>query len=122
LSGEPDRCPWCELDRLRAENAELRDKALRYDLDRAGIEHRNAEAVELVELRAERQREREERRRIVECGDARTRDLEAENAALRADAERYLWMRDIAPLQTLYRLCDGRSIDWDETIDAARKT
>ena len=32
------------------------DKALRFDLDRAGIEQREAEAIELVELRAEVQR------------------------------------------------------------------
>ena len=37
--------------RERAEKAE--DKALRFDLDRAGIEAREREAVELVELRAE---------------------------------------------------------------------
>ena len=39
---------------LRAERDALRDKALRFDLDQLGIERREAEAVELVELRAER--------------------------------------------------------------------
>lgn len=39
---------------------ELRDKALRFDLDIIGIEQREKEAVELVELRAEVQRLKEE--------------------------------------------------------------
>lgn len=42
-----------ERDALRAELAETREKAIKYDLDAAGIEHRTAESVELVELRAE---------------------------------------------------------------------
>jgi hypothetical protein len=41
-----------EADRLKAENERLRDKALRFDLDVAGIESREADAVELVEARA----------------------------------------------------------------------
>jgi hypothetical protein len=41
-----------EITRLRAQVEELRDKALRYDLDAAGIQQREAEAVELVNLRA----------------------------------------------------------------------
>ena len=63
-------CPDCgaiseyvELDRARTEADRLRgvcdvllDKALKYDLDRAGISRREREAVELVELRAERDR------------------------------------------------------------------
>ena len=36
-----------------AKIADLRDKAIRYDLDEAGITQREREAVELVELRAE---------------------------------------------------------------------
>jgi hypothetical protein len=48
--GEVDRQ---ERAALRADLAEARDKALLYDLDRAGITQRNAEAVELVELRAD---------------------------------------------------------------------
>lgn len=40
----------------QAEVAQLRDKAIRFDLDVAGIERREAEAVELVDLRAEVER------------------------------------------------------------------
>ena len=40
--------------RLERERNELRDKALRFDLDQAGIKSREREAVELVQLRAER--------------------------------------------------------------------
>ena len=47
-----------EIERLRAEvdalRDEARDKALRFDLDQAGIERRETEAVELIALRAER--------------------------------------------------------------------
>jgi hypothetical protein len=46
-------CVHCEIERLQAELAACRDKALRYDLDQAGIASREAESVELVELRAE---------------------------------------------------------------------
>lgn len=42
-----------EVGRLREALTVAEDKALRFDLDRAGIEHRGAEAVELVELRAQ---------------------------------------------------------------------
>ena len=42
-----------EIRALREENARLQDKALRYDLDQAGIDGRGAAAVELVELRAQ---------------------------------------------------------------------
>lgn len=40
------------LRRTEAERDEARDKALRFDLDRAGIASREAESVELVEARA----------------------------------------------------------------------
>lgn len=40
------------LDTARAEQDALRDKALRYDLDQAGILQREREAIELVDLRA----------------------------------------------------------------------
>lgn len=43
-----------EASLLRAEHDALQDKATRFDLDAAGIESREREAVELVELRAER--------------------------------------------------------------------
>jgi len=42
-----------EVERLRAELAEAQEKALRCDLDMAGIERREQEATELVQLRAE---------------------------------------------------------------------
>ena len=56
------------IERLRAELAEVQEKALRFDLDQAGIEQREREAVELVTLRAE----------LVGC---------------KRDAERYRWLR-----------------------------
>ena len=42
-----------DVERLSAELAALRDKALQFDLDQAGIARRDADAAELVELRAE---------------------------------------------------------------------
>ena len=42
-----------EVERLRARAENAEDKATRFDLDRAGIEARERDAVELVELRAE---------------------------------------------------------------------
>jgi hypothetical protein len=51
-----ERTPEWMSDRIAEQDAEiaaLQDKALAYDLDRAGIERRAAEAVELVEARAE---------------------------------------------------------------------
>jgi hypothetical protein len=45
--------PCAEKKAHTTEIAALRDKALAYDLDQAGIERRTAEAVELVEARAE---------------------------------------------------------------------
>ena len=44
------------VSQLRAENEQLRDKAIRFDLDQAGIVSREKEAVELVDLRAENER------------------------------------------------------------------
>jgi hypothetical protein len=44
------------VEALHAEVEALRDKAIRFDLDQAGIEQREAEAVELVELRADKAR------------------------------------------------------------------
>ena len=41
------------IERLRDELAEVQEKALRFDLDQAGIEQREREVVELVTLRAE---------------------------------------------------------------------
>jgi hypothetical protein len=38
---------------LIKEREELLDKAIRFDLDRAGIENREKESIELVELRAQ---------------------------------------------------------------------
>ena len=55
------------IERLRDERAEVQEKALRFDLDQAGIEQREREAVELVTLRAE-----------IET--------------LKKDAERYRWL------------------------------
>jgi DNA repair exonuclease SbcCD ATPase subunit len=51
VSGECDE--RTELERLRQENAQLQARANAYLLDAAGIESRAADAVELVELRAE---------------------------------------------------------------------
>lgn len=55
---------WTPWHVAQTELAALRDKALRFDLDHAGIERREAEAVELVELRAELAALRAE----LECG------------------------------------------------------
>ncbi len=49
LAAAPDLAATVEA--LHAEVERLRDKAIRFDLDQAGIEQREAEAVELVELR-----------------------------------------------------------------------
>ena len=57
-----------ENERLMTRLVEAKDKALRYDLDAAGISNREKEALELVELRAENER-------------------------LRRDAERYRWLK-----------------------------
>ena len=45
-----------EIERLMTRLVEAKDKALRYDLDAAGISNREKEALELVELRAENER------------------------------------------------------------------
>lgn len=45
-----------EVERLATENKEIRWKALRFDLDAPGIEQRERDAVQLVELRAEVER------------------------------------------------------------------
>jgi hypothetical protein len=42
------RCPQCLMDEVES----LRDKALRFDLDQAGIARRETEAAELVNARA----------------------------------------------------------------------
>ena len=55
-----------EIILLRADKAELTDKALRFDLDRAGIEQREREAVELVELRAKNERLRAAAQAVVD--------------------------------------------------------
>jgi hypothetical protein len=49
IAAAPDLAATVEA--LHAEVERLRDKAIRFDLDQAGIEQREAEAVELVELR-----------------------------------------------------------------------
>jgi hypothetical protein len=76
--------------RARAENAE--DKALRFDLDAAGIEARERDAVELVELRAKleaTQRERDayheawaEAQARLDCGADATEAVREERAAV----------------------------------------
>ena len=53
-----------ECEKLRKENADLLDKALRFDLDQAGIEMREATAGELVEARAEIQRLLADKKRL----------------------------------------------------------
>jgi hypothetical protein len=55
-----------DLTAAREQIAELTDKALRYDLDQAGIAHREREAIELVESR-ERVAELEAFAESVEC-------------------------------------------------------
>jgi hypothetical protein len=76
---------------LRADNERLRDKALAYDLDQAGIERRAAEAVELVEARAEIARLRElideARDIIVSAAPGQEVWLDAADEALRGEGE-----------------------------------
>jgi hypothetical protein len=93
-----------EIEGLRAELAALQGKALRFDLDRLGIERREQDAVELVELRAahamlskEKQDEfdiasgyyrrwqQTESDRAAEC--AVSAALQADNARMRAALE-----------------------------------
>jgi len=57
-----------DAERQRAEEAE--DKAIRFDLDEAGIAKREADAVELVEARAERDAARQEADRLREALEA----------------------------------------------------
>ena len=45
-----------EIERLMTRLVEAKGKALRYDLDAAGISNREKEALELVELRADNER------------------------------------------------------------------
>lgn len=63
---------WWYLDSLSAEVRRLRDVEIRFKLDEAGITSREKNAVELVELRAEVRRLREEleteRMRLAGCG------------------------------------------------------
>lgn len=52
------------LEEAERENRVLRDKAIRFDLDVVGIAQREAEAVELVELRAENEALRKDAKRL----------------------------------------------------------
>jgi prophage tail gpP-like protein len=57
-----------KLQRKALAEADDREKAIRFDLDRAGIERREAEAAELVELRAKvarRDKSIERYRRVI---------------------------------------------------------
>ena len=56
-----------ENERLMTRLVEAKDKALRYDLDAAGISNREKEALELVELRAENERLMEALEIIAGC-------------------------------------------------------
>ena len=58
-----------DYDALSAELAALRDKALQFDLDQAGIARREADATELIELRAELAALRAERKKLLGCRD-----------------------------------------------------
>ena len=49
---DPGTCGNCAVA-LRIENERLSDKAIRFDLDQAGIVSREKDAVELVDLRAD---------------------------------------------------------------------
>lgn len=50
---ENDDGYWTPWHEAKEQITALTDKAIRFDLDQAGIERREAEAVELVELRAQ---------------------------------------------------------------------
>ena len=74
-TGEHRRFRQDDLDAyMEAENAELRGKALMYDLDQLGINTREAEAVELVELRAEVAALKERLARITSVVDEQAED------------------------------------------------
>ncbi len=95
-----------EIVRLRAEVDILRDKALRYDLDQAGIERRNAEAVELVELRAEVA----EADGVIAVWRRRTQETEAEANRLKAEC-------DAIERRTIERcagVCDDIAKKWED--------
>ena len=98
------------VDHVKGELAEAQSKALRYDLDRAGIDHRDAEAVELVECRA----------RLAEAQTALKDyviDYSEVVATLRRElAEARAALRDV----DMARLC-GRVPDWVLRHEAALK-
>ncbi len=86
-------------DALRAEVAELKDKAIRFDLDQAGIAQRDAEAVELVELRAEVAEVREQRdasRMLFELTCASNEGLRTKLAAARDALREVVGLEDPA--------------------------
>jgi hypothetical protein len=116
---------------LERELAEYRDKAIRFDLDKAGIEHREKEAIELVEARAEIERLRASERSAWNA--AMERDEEIER--LRKDAERYRWLRgdscaDSSSRWTQWEVrcwrapawtADLRRVDLDAAVDESMK-
>jgi multidrug efflux pump subunit AcrA (membrane-fusion protein) len=79
-----------------AELREAQDKAIRFDLDQAGIESRERDAVELVELRAKlaEAEKREMNAMCVRCGSSWfvPKSPVPEDVAL--DAARYRWLRE----------------------------
>lgn len=127
---EPCLCPKCgaaiydeEVDTLRARVAELSDKALRFDLDQAGITAREREAVELVELRArvaELEQERNEARSLLSTVNSSdyslgllVRELRARVAELEKDAAR------LAALECLVDGIGGIDIHEEAAINAS---
>ena len=94
------------IERLRDELAEVQEKALRFDLDQAGIEQREREVVELVTLRAElaecRAKHMDDLLVLSETAKAE-RELRAELAECKRDAERYRTALEqiVAPFEDL---------------------
>lgn len=101
---------------LRERTAEAEDKAVRFDLDKAGIEKRDSEAVELVELRA-RLAEAEEQRRYWHdrYGAANSASIRLEQRLQRlAEAER-AWDPDEPSLRYALHKAEQRA-EKDERI------
>lgn len=79
------------LRQLVQQRDSARAKAIQFDLDRAGIEQRAAEAAELVDLRAEVEREKASATRGWQTADElhlTVRDLKSEMARLRKALEK----------------------------------
>jgi hypothetical protein len=113
FGGQPMSTTTKELEKtiecLRAENAALRDKALRFDLDQAAIESRENDAVELVELRATNA---EQAAKIVEL----THELAEWKTHLMAEDLQALYLGQIAKLEAQHAADAERIRELERTL------